>query len=86
MFIVVLFVRAQVRFLFILPSRLFLYLQKLLKQREAQDEAIRKLKEQLEDYVKKVEEYEGKVGLFFRFCRCTVEVRLSSVTFQQACL
>ncbi|TNN00174.1 hypothetical protein fugu_011420 [Takifugu bimaculatus] len=31
----------------------------LLKQRETQDEAIRKLKEQLEDYVKKVEAYEA---------------------------
>lgn len=78
MFIVVLFVRAQVWFLFILPSCVFLYLQELLKQREKQDEAIRKLKEQLEDYVTKVEEYEGKLGLFFRFCGCTVELRHSS--------
>lgn len=83
---IVLFVRDQVRFLFILPSRLFLYLQELLKQRETRDEAIRQLKEQLEDYVKKVEEYEGKLGFFLRFCGCTVEVRLSSATFQQACL
>lgn len=86
MLIVVLFVRDQVWILFILPSSLFLYLQELLKQREKQDEAIRKLKEQLEEYVKKVEEYEGKLGLFFGFCGCTVEVRLSSATFQQACL
>lgn len=65
MFLLVLFV--QVRFLLISPSRPFLYLQELLKQRETQDEALRKLKEQLEDYVKKVEEYEGELGLCFRF-------------------
>lgn len=68
---VVPFVGAQVWFLFILNSRLFLYSQELLKQRESQDEAIRQLKEQLEDYVKKVEEYEGKPGLFFRSWRCS---------------
>lgn len=41
------------------------YLQEILEQREAQDEAIRKLKQHLEDYVKRIEEYEGKLCLFF---------------------
>lgn len=57
-------VHAQDWFLFILPSCLVLYSQELLEQREAQDEAIRKLNQQLEDYVKKVEEYEGKLEVW----------------------
>lgn len=34
-----------------------------MEQREAQDKSIRKLKKQLDDYVKKVDEFESKQQL-----------------------